>query len=142
MGKNKEKFRLSEDGTKLMRWGVDKDNTFNELFGIKEWVTVKGIKVFYAFENIDEDRTVMVVGLRLTDDILGNKIHVLKLGHAIKAAEDSFDFDYGFNLAVNRALDAYKSLLSNSYSMLAYDRCQVIVEDELSYIINNIEKYI
>jgi uncharacterized FlaG/YvyC family protein len=69
---------------------------------------------------------------------------VVKLGYSITHPNDieNFDYDYGVQLAIKRALNGKKRIISTSYSMMGNDRFKKIVQDELDHISKHIENYI
>jgi len=122
-------------------------------------VELKGEKLFYAVLHGDEgERNIIVVGIRTTRKIEESvtafyqsgsvtasgiyKETVFKLGHAICHPGDDFDVDRGLEIAIRHAKSSQRELVANSYSLLGNDRCLSIVQDELAYITDNIEKYI
>jgi len=119
-----------------------------------------------TFDNPQDDqkeRKIIVVGIRYkTSMIVLEKIGinppirnkkyfefespkkhtVLKLGYSITHPNDKYDYNFGVNFAIKRALKSHRSLIATSYSMLAQERFENIVKDELEYIQTNLVDYV
>lgn len=106
------------------------------------------------------DRTIMIVGEWVKEKVKtievtksGEKTiqepktyhqYTLTLGKSICQAEDTFDHDFGMNLAISRIQhgDSIGTITTNSYSMLTPDACEAILLNKAKYIATHIEKFI
>ena len=84
---------------------------------------------------------VIVVGIRTKEKYLDTTITKFSLGHSLLHDDDIYDRGYGNHLAIKRALKNKKILFATSYTMLNDGFCQAMVDSEVRYINDNIEKY-
>jgi len=105
-------------------------------------VIVVGIRYKETMAVIPNTPTVNSDGMVIFRYEPPRKHTVLKLGHAITHPNDDYDFEFGVSLAISYAKKSHRSLIATSYSMLATERCENIVKDELEYIQQNLNLYV
>lgn len=95
----------------------------------KEFVDKKGNK-----------RTVLVCGKLNLEHTPFGQLKTLNFGHALCSPDDHFDLETGVKLAEKRL---YRDpLITYNHNFLNEDMIAAILENEVEYIIENIEKYL